>query len=140
MAGRGHPGAEEVREAKWIEVATPQTLANTSLAQACQSLGAGERGAILLAKGLSADLLLLDDWKARRVAQVAGLSMVGCLGILDAGARRAVSVLVYPFTKSRHPEAQRSGAEGPAVTRRKSRSFASLAQDDDFLGLRIHQL
>ena len=55
--------------------------------QACQNLGAGERGAILLAKSLPADLVLLDEWKARRVARDAGLSVVGCLGILEAGAR-----------------------------------------------------
>jgi hypothetical protein len=41
-----------------------------------------------LAKSLPADLVLLDDSKARRVAQDAGLSVVGCLGILEVGARR----------------------------------------------------
>lgn len=41
----------------------------------------------MLAKALSADLLLLDEWKARRIAQAAGLSVVGCIGILEAGAR-----------------------------------------------------
>jgi predicted nucleic acid-binding protein len=50
----------------------------------------GERGAILLAKSLQADLLLLDEWKARRVARDAGLSVVGCLGILEAGARKGL--------------------------------------------------
>ena len=87
IAGRGLPGAEEVRKANWIEVAPQKTLADPSLTQACQNLGAGERGAILLAKSLPADIVLLDEWKARRVAREAGLSMVGCLGILEAGAR-----------------------------------------------------
>jgi predicted nucleic acid-binding protein len=45
---------------------------------------------ILLAKSLEADLVLLDEWKARRVAQGAGLSVVGCLGILESGARRGL--------------------------------------------------
>jgi uncharacterized protein len=67
VAGRGLPGAEEVRKAHWIEVAPQKSATDPSLAQACQSLGAGERGAILLAKSLEADLVLLDDWKARRV-------------------------------------------------------------------------
>jgi len=48
---------------------------------------AGERGAILLAMTLTADLVLLDDWKARRVAGSATLPVVGCIGILEAGAR-----------------------------------------------------
>jgi len=90
VAGRGLPGAEEVRNANWIEVISRRAPVQPSLAQACQNLGAGERAAILLAKSLEADLVLLDDWKARRVAQDAGLSVVGCLGILEAGARRGL--------------------------------------------------
>jgi predicted nucleic acid-binding protein len=89
-AGRGLPGAEEVRNTHWIEVAPQKSPADASLTQACQSLGAGERGAILLAKSLEADLILIDERKARRVAWDAGLSVVGCLGILEAGARRGL--------------------------------------------------
>jgi uncharacterized protein len=90
VAGRGLPGAEVVRNANWIEVAPRQSLANPSLAQACQHLGAGERNAILLAKSLPADLILLDEWKARRIAREAGLSIVGCLGTLEAAAERGL--------------------------------------------------
>ena len=90
VAGHGLVGAEEVRNANWIEVLPQKSQAEPSLAQACQNLGAGERGAILLAKILQADLVLLDEWKARRVARDAGLSVVGCLGILEAGARRGL--------------------------------------------------
>ncbi len=53
-------------------------------------MGAGERGTILLAKTLPADLALIDEWKARRVAQEAGLSVLGCLGTLEAGARKGM--------------------------------------------------
>jgi predicted nucleic acid-binding protein len=87
VAGRGLPGAEEVRNANWIEVAPRRSSADPSLTQACLNLGEGERGAILLAKTLPADLILLDEWKARRVAREAGLSMVGSIGILEAAAR-----------------------------------------------------
>jgi predicted nucleic acid-binding protein len=90
VAGRGLPGAEEVRNANWIEVISQKSPGYPSLAQVCQGLGAGERAAILLAKSLEADLVLLDEWKARRVAQDAGLSVVGCLGILEAGAQRGL--------------------------------------------------
>jgi uncharacterized protein len=90
VAGRSLPGAEEVRSAQWIEVAAQKTSPHSSLAQACQHLGAGERGAILLAKSLDANLVLLDERQARRVARLAGLSIVGCLGILEAGARRGL--------------------------------------------------
>lgn len=87
VAGRGRPGAEEVRSAGWIEVASQTSPADLSLEQLCQGLGAGERSAILLAKSFPADLILLDEWKARRIAREAGLATMGCLGILEAGAR-----------------------------------------------------
>ena len=87
VAGRGLSGAEEVRTAAWIEVSQPKPSADPALLQPCGSLGAGERGTILLAKSLRADLVLLDEWKARRIAQGAGLAVVGCLGVLEAAAR-----------------------------------------------------
>lgn len=90
VAGRGLPGAKEVREARWIEVAAPRRPAEPSLEPACEGLGAGERGTILLARSLEADLVLLDEWKARRVAQEAGLPVVGCLAVLEAGARKGL--------------------------------------------------
>jgi predicted nucleic acid-binding protein len=90
VAGRGLPGAEEVRNASWIEVVPPKVVTASSLARKCQHLGAGERGAILLAASRHANLVLLDEWKARRVAEDAGLSVVGCLGILEAGTRRGL--------------------------------------------------
>ncbi|MGD0698098.1 MAG: DUF3368 domain-containing protein [Terriglobia bacterium] len=90
VAGRGLPGAEEVRRAEWIEVVAQVAPTDLSLAQVCRHLGRGERGAILLARGLGADLVLIDEWKARRIAQNAGLCVVGCLGILEVGARRGL--------------------------------------------------
>ena len=37
-----------------------------------------------------ADLVLLDESKARRSARAAGLAIIGCLGVLEAGARRGL--------------------------------------------------
>jgi uncharacterized protein len=88
--GRGLPGAEEVRNAGWIEVSAQGSNVDLSLERACQGLGKGERGAILLAKTLPADLILLDEWKARRIAREAGLSVMGCLGVVEAGARKGL--------------------------------------------------
>lgn len=47
---------------------------------------AREREAILLAQELNADLLVLDDMKARRTAIERGLVITGILGILDRAA------------------------------------------------------
>ena len=49
-------------------------------------LDPGERAAILLGQELNADLLLLDDMKARRTATDRGLAITGILGILDQAA------------------------------------------------------
>ena len=49
-------------------------------------LDPGERAAILLAQELNADLILLDDMKARRTATERGLAITGILGILDRAA------------------------------------------------------
>ena len=49
-------------------------------------LDPGERAAILLAQELNADLLLLDDMKARRTATEKGLVITGIIGILDQAA------------------------------------------------------
>jgi predicted nucleic acid-binding protein len=49
-------------------------------------LDPGERAAILLAQELNADLLLVDDMKARRTATERGLAITGILGILDQAA------------------------------------------------------
>ncbi|NJP12654.1 MAG: DUF3368 domain-containing protein [Leptolyngbyaceae cyanobacterium RU_5_1] len=49
-------------------------------------LDPGEREAILLAQELKADLILLDDMKARRAATERGLVITGTLGILDQAA------------------------------------------------------
>ena len=49
-------------------------------------LDSGERAAILLAQELNADLLLLDDMKARRTSTERGFAITGILGILDQAA------------------------------------------------------
>ena len=88
VAGRDLPGGREVTLANWIQVVKRRSPGDQWLEQACEGLGGGELGSILLAKELAAELLLLDEWKARRIAHNAGLSVVGCLGVLEAGARK----------------------------------------------------
>jgi predicted nucleic acid-binding protein len=51
-------------------------------------LDPGEREAIALAIALGADLILLDERKARIAARERGLAVAGTLGVLDLAARR----------------------------------------------------
>jgi predicted nucleic acid-binding protein len=87
VAGRGLPGSREVGEADWIKVKAVPPGSDPHIVDATAHLGDGERNAILLAKRIEADLLLLDECRARRIARSAGLSVVGCIGILEAAAR-----------------------------------------------------
>jgi predicted nucleic acid-binding protein len=50
-------------------------------------LGKGESEAILLAEEVSADMVLMDDYRGRRVALERGLRVGGTLSVLASGAR-----------------------------------------------------
>ncbi len=63
--------------------------------QEIQRLDSGEREAILLAEHLEADLLLLDEWKAREVARDREVPIAGLIGVLDMAIKRG---LVDPGT------------------------------------------
>jgi predicted nucleic acid-binding protein len=66
----------------WLKIQPVSQPSNAIL----DLLDPGERAAILLAQELNADLLLLDDMKARRTATQRGFAITGILGILDQAA------------------------------------------------------
>ncbi|MFQ5640704.1 MAG: DUF3368 domain-containing protein [bacterium] len=82
------PGAAEIAAADWIstvELATPSRLQEW---RSQLNLGKGELATILLAKELSADLAIIDEKKARALAQENRLAVVGSIGILEEAYRR----------------------------------------------------
>ena len=75
----------------WLEVQTVTTGSDPDL----NRLHAGERDAIVLAQNLDANLLILDEKAARKVAKKRGLRVTGLVGILDEAATRGmVNLLV----------------------------------------------
>jgi predicted nucleic acid-binding protein len=88
IAGRGRPGAVEVARANWIKQAEVDISLHPRIAVQCDGLGRGEADAIVLAASLPADLLIVDERKARRVARTLDLAVVGSVGLLEAGFRR----------------------------------------------------
>jgi uncharacterized protein len=82
-AGSSMPGAGEVHAAEWIEVKSVRNRSFLLSAQQRFSLGLGELSSIALAKELKADLILLDDHRARRLAEIEGLRLRGSLGLLE---------------------------------------------------------
>jgi predicted nucleic acid-binding protein len=73
-------GASELKSPSWLKVTPIQDTLAVSLL--LDQLDAGESEAIVLARELQADLLLMDERRGRRRALQAGLNVVGTLGIL----------------------------------------------------------
>ncbi|HVT60181.1 MAG TPA: DUF3368 domain-containing protein [Thermoanaerobaculia bacterium] len=70
----------------WLDEVTH--FSRASLPPLLVDLDPGERDAILLAESISADLVILDERKARQAALQRGHRVVGLLGLLAHGASR----------------------------------------------------
>jgi predicted nucleic acid-binding protein len=81
------PGASAVAAAvadtDWVRVSAVQDTESLARAISRSGLGAGEVSAVLLAKELRADLILMDEWKGRKLAIEEGLAVTGCVAILE---------------------------------------------------------
>lgn len=81
---RGFLGKDEITEAinsNWIKV---QKVQNQRMVRFLQSnlRGRGECECIILAEEISAKVVLVDDKKARKVAQQGSVEVIGTLGLL----------------------------------------------------------
>ena len=79
MARATAPGAREVASQAWIEVQTAEPLV---VAPLLILLGQGEAEAIALAQREPAAILLLDDLRARKLAERLGLRRMGIVALL----------------------------------------------------------
>ena len=80
IEGKNREDAKRIRKAKWIKVAK---IKNTDLKKAFMMvLDEGEAEAIVLALEKSADLILLDEYEARKVARNYTLNITGTIGVL----------------------------------------------------------
>lgn len=87
------PGAEEIRNASWVEVRAVRMVPPELL----PLLDRGEAEVIALAEELTADELLLDEQAARAVAVARGLKIIGSAGLLVRAKQRALITAVRPF-------------------------------------------
>jgi predicted nucleic acid-binding protein len=88
VSGAGMPGAADTAKSPWIEVRQIKNLANLTTAQTRFGLGAGELSTIILGKEIGADLIILDDLGARKLAQKEGFKVQGTIAILEACFRK----------------------------------------------------
>jgi predicted nucleic acid-binding protein len=79
----------------WLEVRLAPQAGDTSLAD----LDDGERSAILLAMEVHADLLLIDERRASKIARSKGFRVAGTLAILAMAARRDLLSLPDSFDR-----------------------------------------
>jgi predicted nucleic acid-binding protein len=86
IAGAGLPGADEMQQANWIRVQPSPAESLLQVKAACVGLGAGERSIIYLAFALTADLVLIDEERARRAAKMVGLNVAGSIAVLERGS------------------------------------------------------
>jgi uncharacterized protein len=87
VRGEGLTGSAEIAACSWINVQTIREDLETQRPQTDSGLGIGELSTIALAKEIAADLVLMDDSKARRTAVEQGLRIVGCVGVLEDACR-----------------------------------------------------
>ena len=86
-------GAEEIRNASWVEVRTVRAIPP----ELSPLLGPGETEAIALAEEITASEILLDERAARAIATARGLNIIGTAGLLARAKQRGLITLVRPF-------------------------------------------
>jgi predicted nucleic acid-binding protein len=94
VQGRGLPDAESVGRLSWLEIHTPNA---SSLPALMILMDRGEAEAIALAQGIPDSTVLLDDAKARRVAEHFGIRRIGTLGILRRAKQTGLIESLRPF-------------------------------------------
>ena len=94
--------------ADWISVQPVHDSLAVQLLR--EELDAGESAAIILARELDADLILIDERAAVRKARVLGLRVIGTLGVLLLAKRAAHLSAIKPLLDSLHDHDFRMGA------------------------------
>ena len=101
LKGQNKPGSHIIKGSKWIECKAPKDKALVNLL--LSNLEKGEAEVLALAKELNADLLLLDEEKARKAAQLAGFKVMGIVGLLilakDMGLIDAISPYIHDLER-----------------------------------------
>lgn len=102
VQGAGLPGSLAVSQAVWLEIQAP----DPNILQPLSILvDRGEAEVIALGQSMSNSLVMLDDARARRVAERLGTRCIGTIGVL----RRAKKAGLISAIKPHVEQLQRSG-------------------------------
>lgn len=87
-------GASDIKNASYLERKSPKDVKEVALLLG--NLDRGEAEVLALSKELNADLVLVDEEKARKVVVIAGFEVMGLMGVLLMAKR-------YGFLKDIKP-------------------------------------
>lgn len=93
VRGKDHPGALEIRQATWITVQSPDPQLVKPLSIL---VDAGEAEAIALAQTTFDGIVLLDDSRARKIAQRLNVKQIGTIGLLLRAKRQGLIETISP--------------------------------------------
>lgn len=99
IRGKGLPGALEVSQASWIKVQAPDPQLVKPLSILVDE---GEAEAIALAQTMPECIILLDDSRARRVAERLQIKQIGTVGLLLRAKRKGLIDKLRPHLDSLH--------------------------------------
>ena len=92
---KGKPESEVLK--KFLETRTKSINLDDYMIKNTANLGSGELEAIALYINLSADLLIIDDAKAKKVAYANGLEVMGSIGVLLLVKERGLIEKIKPL-------------------------------------------
>lgn len=99
----GKTGASDIRKASYLERRSPKDEKEVALLLG--SLDGGEAEVLVLSKELDADLVLLDEEKARKAVVIAGFEVMGLMGVLLTAKRcgflKAIKPLIEELKKKK---------------------------------------
>ena len=79
----------------WIEVQQAKDHYRQQLLE--MQIDKGEAGAIALALETIENIIILDDWKARKVAERLGLTVTGTLGVIVKARNNGIIPSIKPY-------------------------------------------
>lgn len=93
--GKDKPGSKLIKECSWIEKKTVKDKTQVNFLMG--NLERGEAEVLALARELEADLILVDEEKARKSAVIAGYDVMGLLGLFILAKKLGLIDQVRPL-------------------------------------------